>query len=220
MSESIFPPVESANTDGLLAIGGDINFATLKEAYLSGIFPWPIGEQYPLTWFSPDPRGVIFFDDLHIPKSLSKSLKKINWTLTYNQQFDQVIQVCSEIRRKHETGTWINQEVLKGYKDLFRQGHAYSVEVWNEQKELIGGLYGVCFGEIISGESMFHREDNASKFALIALIEKLRSKGIKFLDTQMVTEVVRSLGGKEIPRSDFIQLIQKVESKRLRDDLF
>lgn len=213
-----FPPVEQADENGIIAIGGNLDVDTLTSAYLNGIFPWPI-ENLPLTWFAPETRGIIEFSKLHIPKSLKKFMNKTNFHVTFNCKFDEVIKMCAQIPRKGEKGTWINNEILQGYQSLFNRKLAYSVEVMNEDK-LVGGMYGVCFGEIISGESMFHLEDNASKFAIIKLIELLKTSHITWLDTQMVTPVVGSLGGEEIPRSYYMEKLALLDSNRSRQKIF
>jgi leucyl/phenylalanyl-tRNA--protein transferase len=215
-----FPPVEEASPDGLLAIGGDLNIETLTAAYKSGVFPWPINEKYPLTWFAPNPRGIIDFDDFKISRSMQKFQLKNELSVCFNQDFDKVISCCSKVSRKHEKSTWIHQNIIKGYTELFNAKLAYCVSVYNQEKQLVGGLYGVCFGEIVSGESMFHLVPNASKLALVTLIEKLRNAGLKFLDTQMVTPIVKSFGGKTISRKEFMQRLSQLDSTRSRESLF
>lgn len=202
-----FPPIESASAEGLLALGGKIDVDTLTLAYSLGIFPWPISLDAPMTWFSPDPRGILEHNDLHISRSLKKFLNKTNFKVEYNKRFDQVIKACAEVKRKHEDSTWISQEIIDGYTSLFKNGNAYSVEVLEEDK-LVGGLYGVCFGELVSGESMFHTKTNASKFALVNLIELLHTKNIKWIDTQMVSPLIESMGGKEVSRLEFKHKLQ------------
>ena len=214
-----FPPVEEASEDGLLAIGGDLNSDILIEAYSNGIFPWPVRPDYPMTWFSPDPRGVIDFSDFKIGKTLTKFLKKSPFIVKFNYDFPAVIQKCSETIRKHEVGTWIHPSIIKGYTDLFNKELAYCVGVY-EDGELVGGLYGVCIGEMISGESMFHTKTNASKVALVSLINLLKSKGLNFIDTQMVTPVIAGFGGKNIPRKEFILKLKNLDKNRKRYEIF
>lgn len=207
---SKFPPIQTADENGLLAIGGDLEVPSLVLAYRSGIFPWPISAQYPLAWFSPNPRGILFYENLHISNSLKKFMKKGPYRVTFNQAFDRVILGCSDIRnRKGEMATWITDEIIFSYINLFNHKYAYSVEVWDGD-ELVGGLYGVNIGRFVSGESMFYKKKNASKVALISLMEHLNSKGISWLDTQMVTPVVESLGGKEFPRVKYISMLKQV----------
>lgn len=202
-----FPPIENADEHGLLAIGGDLEPESLLLAYSRGIFPWPINEEYPLAWFSPDPRGVLLTEELHIPSSLRKFLKKAPYEVTFNQQFEAVIKNCALQKRPGQESTWITDELMEAYIQFHKLGYAYSVEVLNKDKKLVGGLYGVNLNTYFSGESMFHLEDNASKIALVALVTKLRELKIPYLDTQMVTPVVESLGGKNIPRKNFIQYL-------------
>lgn len=214
-----FPPVAEASEDGLLAIGGDLSIETLKEAYSHGIFPWPVRADYPMTWFSPDPRGIIELSEFKVGRTLTRFLKKSPYKVKFNTDFEKVISLCSKTTRKHETGTWIHKSIIEGYTKLFQEKLAYCVSVYLEG-ELVGGLYGVCMGEIISGESMFHTETNASKVALVALVEKLKIKNIEFIDTQMVTPIIASFGGKNIDRSDFINKLRRLDKNRTRDDLF
>lgn len=214
-----FPDVELASEDGLLAVGGTLEPEVLKEAYTHGIFPWPVSKELPLTWFAPDPRGVIKLDNFHIPRSLAKFLKKNPFEMSFNRDFDQVISNCAEQKRKHEAGTWINSGIMDGYKKLFKQGSAYSVEAYKDG-ELVGGLYGVCIGEIISGESMFHSKTNASKACLVHLVSTLKKAGLSFLDTQMVTPVVDSLGGEEISRQEFMLMLERLDIRRSRSEIF
>lgn len=214
-----FPPVTSANEDGLLAIGGNLDVETLTLAYQQGIFPWPVSEEYPLTWFSPDPRGILLLEDFKRPKSLEKFLKKDPYEIRFNEDFEEIIQKCADVKRSHESGTWINENIINGYIQMFKSKKAYCVGAY-DNGELVGGVYGVCVGEIISGESMFYEKDNASKAALSALVEKLQEAQLSFLDTQMVTPVVASLGGKEIPRRQFMRLLERSRWERPREDIF
>lgn len=205
-----FPPLELADEHGLLALGGDLEVSTLLLAYGRGIFPWPISKEYPLAWFSPDPRGIVQKKDFHIPKSLKKLLKKNPFRICFNRNFNEVIEQCAQVHQKRAHGeTWITRDIILGYKKLFKAGYAFSAEAYNDKDQLVGGLYGVHMGAYLSGESMFFVEDNASKFVLVALLEFLFDHDINWLDTQMVTPVVRSLGGREVPRKDFIDMLKK-----------
>ena len=216
----VFPPIESASPEGLLAIGGNLDTETLLTAYQQGIFPWPISPSSPLTWFTPDPRGIIFTKDFHIPKSFNKFLNKCPFSVTFNKQFSEVINQCAKATRKHEVGTWITKEIEEGYCKFFDAGYAYSVEVLEDNK-LVGGLYGVCIGGYLTGESMFHTKTNASKLALYSLIQKLEQNSIDWLDTQMVTPVIESLGGKNIPREEFLKVLNFAVAKKIsREDIF
>lgn len=219
MRRVVFPPIEEATEDGLVAIGGDLEIDTLKAAYQQGIFPWPISVELPLAWFSPDPRGILEFQDLHLSRSFEKFLKKNTFTVTFNQAFSEIIRACAVISRKGQRDTWITPQIIKGYEKLFEFGEAYSVDVWQED-QLVGGLYGVVMGEFVSGESMFMKEDNASKLALYSLIQVLLKNGVKRLDTQMVTPVVEQFGGKYIPRKQFIKSLKDVNWSRSREEIF
>lgn len=214
-----FPPVENADANGIVAIGGNLNLDTIIAAYLDGIFPWPISTDVPLTWFSPDPRGIIELNNFHISRSLRRFVNKTNYIVRFNQDFENVIELCGKIRKNEKDGTWINKEIIKGYHDLFHQNMAYCVSVY-DQDELVGGIYGVCIGEIISGESMFFTKTNASKLAMVKLIEKLKSKNIKWIDTQMVTPVVKNFGGVEISRKLFISMLSQLDTNRSRFEIF
>jgi leucyl/phenylalanyl-tRNA--protein transferase len=215
----IFPPIDSATEDGLVAIGGDLEVDTLVEAYRRGIFPWPVSVEFPLAWFSPDPRGVLDFDELHVSKSFKKFLKQNRFEVTFNQAFEQVIKSCARAPRKDQPGTWITPAIIEGYIKLFEAKLAYSVEVW-DQNRLVAGIYGVSMGSFCSGESMFTIEDNASKLGLFTLCKRLESKGLKYLDTQMVTTVVEQFGGRYIPRPDFLKRVEEVDWTRERDEIF
>ena len=219
MRKIVFPPIESATEDGLVAIGGDLEIDTLSEAYKQGIFPWPISVELPLAWFSPDPRGILDFNQLHLPRSFEKYLRKHPYQITFNQAFDEVIRECARIKRNGQSQTWITQDIIIGYEKLFRHGQAYSVDVWREDK-LVGGVYGACFGDFFSGESMFSREENASKVGLHGLIKHLSDRGVKWLDTQMVTPVVESFGGKYISRSSFLERFKELDWSKKRDRYF
>lgn len=201
-----FPPLEQADEHGLLALGGDLELESLLLAYTRGIFPWPISEEYPLAWFSPDPRGILAFDKLHLSKSLRKFLKKNPFEIRFNTNFEAIIRKCAQVPRSDNQGTWITQDIINGYINLHRHGFAYCVETYLDDN-LVGGVYGVCINRFYSGESMFHTADNASKVALIALLYQLKQKDIGWLDTQMVTPVVESLGGVEITRETYLKML-------------
>ena len=201
-----FPNPRSANPDGLLMIGGDLKVETLEKAYRMGIFPWP-QEGVPLLWFSPPERGILYFNKFKIPKSTKRVLRKGAMTTTMNTDFEQVIKNCSKIPRKNETGTWILPEMVEAYVELHKQGKALSVEAWQDEK-LVGGLYGVLFGHVFSGESMFFKESEASKLCLVHIVEHLKSLGHQWMDIQMVTPLLAQLGGEYVPRDVFLEMLK------------
>lgn len=220
----VFPPVSTASEDGLVAVGGDLEIDTLLEAYRNGIFPWPVSTyphnvDFPHTWFSPDPRGILELDHLHVSRSFIKFLKQSPYTVTFNKAFADVITLCSKMPRKNQPGTWITPDIINAYIKLFDANYAYSVEVW-DNKKLVGGLYGVTMGDFISGESMFTLEDNASKQGFYTLLMHLKDRGLSWIDTQMVTEVVKQFGGEYVPRPAFLSLLDKVDWTKKKSDIF
>lgn len=208
-----FPHPSLASPEGLLAIGGDLDSETLIEAYSEGIFPWPLGEEYPLTWFSPDPRGMLFLNELHIPHSLEKFIRKTSYSVHFNRNFSRVIEECAKSpHRKDGQKTWILPQMQKAYQDLHRAGFAFSVEI-DYDEELAGGLYGVNLGYAIAGESMFYLKENGSKLALISLVKHLQTQNIQWVDTQMVTEVTELLGARNISRDDFLERLNQAKKQ-------
>lgn len=203
----VFPPVQLADEVGLLAIGGDLNVERLLLAYKSGIFPW-YNEGEPIIWYSPNPRMVLFPADLKVSKSMKQIIKKGEFSITFNQQFSEVISNCKNIYRAGQGGTWITNEMQKAYVKLHEKGIAKSVEVWLED-ELVGGLYGIDLGQVFCGESMFSKVSNASKLGFIYLVQKLKKEGYKLIDCQVYNNHLASLGAKEIPRDDFLKYLNK-----------
>lgn len=203
----IFPSVEHARADGLLAVGGDLSSERLILAYSSGIFPW-FNEDDLILWWSPDPRMVLFPEKIKISKSMRKILTKGSFRLTKDTAFERVINLCAEVPRKGQDGTWITKEMLQAYKELFNKGVAHSYEVW-EGEELVGGLYGVDLGHVFCGESMFSKRSNASKFAFIKMTEELVAKDCKLIDCQLHTEHLESLGAELIPRVEYLNILEK-----------
>lgn len=204
-----FPPIENATEDGLVAVGGDLEIDTLETAYSEGIFPWPISPEFPLAWFSPNPRGILRFDELHVPRSLQKFMKKSPFEIRFNSNFLEIIKKCASVTRMGQPNTWITPDIIAGYHNLFLNQKAWCVGAWRNGS-LVGGLYGVKFGCFRSGESMFTLENNAGKECLIKAIDLFKTEQVSWIDTQMVTPVVKSLGGREIPRSEFIAMLKKV----------
>lgn len=208
MAIADFPPVHTADDHGLLALGGDLELESLLLAYSRGIFPWPISQEYPLAWFSPDPRGILAFDKLHLSKSLRKFLRKNPFEIRFNTNFEAVIMNCAQVKRPENQGTWITQDIIDAYINLHKNGFAYSIETYLDE-QLVGGVYGVCINRFYSGESMFHTADNASKVALVALLYQLHQQDIGWIDTQMVTPVIQQLGGVEIPRETYLKMLER-----------
>ena len=209
LSDSIdFPPVGYANADGLLALGGDLSVDRLIKAYHSGIFPW-YNEGEPILWFCPDPRMVLFPDELRISKSMRQLLRRNAFTVTYNTNFDGVIENCATVNRPDQYGTWITNDMQEAYKKLHKIGYAISVEVWKD-KDLVGGLYGVLLKEkkVFCGESMFAKASNASKYGFIHLVDWLQQKEVKLIDCQVYTDHLASLGAREIERKDFLHYLK------------
>lgn len=209
MRRIVFPPVESATEDGLVAIGGDMEVDTLVEAYRQGIFPWPLSPEFPLAWFSPDPRGVLDFAELHVPRSLEKFRRKHPYRIALNEGFESVIRLCAAVPRRDQVQTWITPEIIHGYGQLFHQGLAWCASAWLGPR-LVGGVYGVRLAGFRSGESMFTLEDNAGKLCLLEAIESFQHEGVAWLDVQMVTPVVEGLGGKYISRPEFLARLRPV----------
>jgi leucyl/phenylalanyl-tRNA--protein transferase len=203
----IFPDVEMANDDGLLAVGGDLSTERLLLAYKSGIFPW-YNKYEPICWWSPNPRFVLFPHELKVSKSMQTVLNNGSFRFTINKAFDKVIANCKTITRKEQDGTWIQQEVIEAYTKLHQLGFAVSAEAW-AAGELVGGLYGVLLGNIFFGESMFSKQSNASKFAFINFVKHLQKQNIKLIDCQIYTSHLQSLGAKMINRKLFSEILTK-----------
>lgn len=203
-----FPPVTEADEEGILAVGGDLSPERLLLAYKSGIFPW-FNEGEPILWWAPDPRMVLFFDELAISKSMRKILNKKIFKVTYNKNFKEVILNCQQIKREGQDGTWISDEMIEAYCKLNEEGVAKSVEVWQDDV-LVGGLYGIDLGKgkIFCGESMFSKVSNASKTAFIALALYLKKENYKLLDCQVYNPHLESLGCREIDREEFMSILK------------
>ena len=201
-----FPPADNANAEGLLAVGGDLSPERLLLAYRSGIFPW-FNEDSLILWWSPDPRMVLFPQKIKISKSMRQIMSGTRFILTRNRCFKEVMEACAEITRKGQEGTWITNSMKEAYLRLHELGFARSYEVWQD-KELVGGLYGIDLGHVFCGESMFSKATNASKFAFIQLAKDLEEKNYKLIDCQLYTKHLESLGAEEIPRKEFLKLLQ------------
>lgn len=202
-----FPDPRDTMAEGVLAIGGKLDVGTLHTAYSKGIFPWPqVG--FPMLWFSPEKRGILDFNDFHVPESLRRFRKKNpQIEITFNKDFHQVLEECAKQPRPGQDGTWILPVMKRAYLEFFKAGFALSVEV-RENNILIGGIYGVLVQGVFSGESMFYKKPNASKLGLWALVEYLSDQGHDWIDVQMVTPVVGAMGGKYIERDDFLAMLE------------
>ncbi len=202
-----FPPLDKADPDGLLAIGGDLTPHTLLKAYSSGIFPW-YNDLDPILWWSPNPRFVLFPQNIKISSTMKSLIKKDFFQISYNQSFENVIKACSQVPRIGQEGTWITDDMIDAYITLHQLGWAQSVEVWHNN-ELVGGLYGIRMGDCFFGESMFAKVSNASKFGFIKMCQKLQSENVKIIDCQVYTSHLESLGATMISRNDFISIIKE-----------
>lgn len=201
-----FPSATEASAEGILACGGDLSQERLLLAYQSGIFPWFEVDQ-PILWWSPDPRMVLFLDELVVSKSMRRLLKKKVFKVTFNQNFREVISNCQQRKRVGQQGTWITNEMVEAYCKLHKDGVAKSVEVW-QNEELVGGLYGIDLGHVFCGESMFSKVSNASKIGFIALVDCLKEGNYKLLDCQVYNEHLASLGAREISRNQFLSALK------------
>ncbi|MEZ5427308.1 MAG: leucyl/phenylalanyl-tRNA--protein transferase [Pyrinomonadaceae bacterium] len=203
------------NARDIIGFGGDLSVENLRNAYSKGIFPWHI-DGLPLPWFCPERRAVLELDELHIPRSLKKEWRKTDFTFSIDGDFRAVIENCADVRRPHENGTWITDEFIEAYLEFHRTGAAHSVEVRSSSGQLVGGLYGVDADGVFCGESMFHLRSNASKFALLFLIEHLRERGSTWIDIQVMTPHFQILGAKEIKRAEFLDKLKETQDKNLK----
>lgn len=212
MLDSImFPNPDHADSDGLIAYGGDLSVETLINAYSHGIFPW-YSENEPILWWSPDPRMVLFLDKLHISRRVLRKLKKRDYENRIDTCFETVIKKCASVKRKGQPeGTWITDEMIDAYINLHNMGYAHSIETFLNKK-LVGGVYGISLGKAFFGESMFHIVSDASKIALYYLVEKLKEFNFHFIDTQQVTNHMQSMGAEKIKRSEFLSLLKEALS--------
>ncbi len=208
-----FPPAWLARSDGLLCLGGDLSFKRLLLAYENGIFPW-FSKDEPILWWSPDPRLVLFPENINISKSLSKKIKRNVFSIRVNTCFEQTILSCAKPRKREHEGTWLVNEMIDAYIELHHQGYAHSIETFRNDK-LVGGLYGVCLGGSFFGESMFSFESDASKVALVALANYLKKYNFDVIDCQVTTNHLLSMGACEISRNAFLDIIN--ESVKRRD---
>ncbi len=205
--EILFPSPRLASENGILAIGGDLSEERLLTAYRQGIFPW-YSQEEPIVWWSPDPRLVVYPDEIRIARSLEKIIRKGIYDITFDTAFEQVIRSCADVRLKKDEGTWIVEDMIKAYCRLHDSGYAHSVEAWCEG-ELAGGLYGVSMGRCFFGESMFTRKSNASKVAFVKLVEYLKNRSFKIIDCQVESDHLFRLGARLIPRKLFLQQLEQ-----------
>jgi leucyl/phenylalanyl-tRNA--protein transferase len=203
-----FPDPRLADAKGLVAVGGDLSVERLLAAYRSGIFPWTVK---PVSWWSPDPRGIFELDGIHISKSLAKIIRQGFFQVTRDRAFREVVAACAEPGAGRRD-TWISPEFIAAYTHLYEAGHAHSVECWRDG-QLAGGIYGVSVGGLFAGESMFHRASNASKVALVHLAAHLRERNFALFDIQMLTPITRQLGAIEIPRAEYLKRLKTAVEK-------
>jgi leucyl/phenylalanyl-tRNA--protein transferase len=206
-TEILFPDPSLAEAGGLLAVGGDLSTRRLLAAYKKGIFPW-YSENEPILWWSPDPRFVLFPEKFKVSHSLKQKIKKNLFSVRMDTDFEKVIGACAETERDHEAGTWITDEMKAAYIELHHKGYAHSVESYFNGK-LVGGLYGVSIGKAFFGESMFHTMADASKIALYRLVVKAKESGFLFIDSQVETEHLVSLGAELIPRTQYLRILKE-----------
>ncbi len=202
----LFPPARLASREGLLAVGGDLSAERLLLAYRAGIFPW-FSDGEPILWWSPDPRLVLYPREFHLSRSLEKSIRRGDFTVTTDRAFEQVIRECGRVRCDTGEGTWIVPEMIEAYCGLHHEGFAHSVEAWQGGR-LAGGLYGIALGRCFFGESMFARVSNASKTALAALVAFLRVEGFGLIDCQVTTGHLQRMGAREIPRGLYLEELE------------
>lgn len=208
-----FPPIESADESGLLAVGGDLEVESLLLAYSSGIFPWPIVDDSTLTWFCPPERAVLFLSEFKVSRRLRREKARTTYAYSFNAAFPEVIEECALSKnRTGQDGTWITEHLRRAYNDFHRAGYAFSVEC-RDGGALAGGLYGVAIGEMVAGESLFYRASNASKLCLWCLVDYLKSLGVQWIDCQQMTPLLRSFGARCIPRDEFLLMVRAAAVK-------
>lgn len=206
-SSLVFPPAALAERSGLIAVGGDLRPERLLLAYQNGIFPW-YSEGQPIYWHAPDPRFVLWPEQLRIPRSLAKIMRRGDYEIRFDTAFGRVIRACAATHRPNQRGTWITRDMVRAYELLHAQGLAHSAEAWRDG-QLLGGLYGVCLGDVYFGESMYADAPDASKAAFVTLVQWLRRQGVKLVDSQVYTEHVARFGGVEIPREEYMQHLER-----------
>lgn len=203
--ELAFPNPSYAEEEGILAVGGDLSVERLLLAYANGIFPW-FTEGSKILWWSPDPRMVLFPENFKISNSLKQLIKSKRYSISYDKDFKSVIKHCANVEREGQDSTWITKQMQKAYIKMHKAGFAHSVETWLDG-ELVGGLYGVSLGRVFFGESMFHHQRDASKFAFYHLVQLLKNWEFDFIDAQQDTEHLKSLGANCLPRDEFLEML-------------
>ena len=199
------------NARDIVGFGGELTIGNLRNAYRRGIFPWHV-DGLPLPWYCPEKRAILEFDELHVPRSLRKERKKTRFAFTIDRDFRAVIENCARVRRSDGYGTWITRDFIRAFTEFHETGEAHSVEVWDDE-QMVGGLYGVTAGGVFCGESMFHLRPNASKFALLHLIDHLKERGATWLDIQVMTPHFEALGAKEVARAAFLDKLEAAQKE-------
>ena len=212
--DNIFPPIEEADSEGLLAISQHINSEMLVAAYKTGIFPWPYEDNY-ILWFAPPKRAILKFSEFKISRRLLRHINSSNYEFRINTAFPEVIRSCASVKRPNQQGTWITKKIIDAYIDLHNAGYAHSFEIFNTDNKLIGGLYGIKINNFFAGESMFHTVRNASKFALCETVKYLKGHNLTWLDAQISNPFLESFGIKEISRNDFMIMLQNTFTKNI-----
>lgn len=215
VEEPIFPDPHLANDDGLLAFGGDLSVERILLAYRCGIFPWFAEDSPDILWWSPDPRLLLFPDKFRLSKSLRQKIRQNFFEVRVDTAYEQVIDYCSKVPRRGQDGTWITSDIKKTYVELHRLGVAHSIETWKDG-QLVGGLYGLSLGSAFFGESMFHLQTDASKVAFYSLCQIAKKIGLNFIDCQMTTNHLLSLGAEEISRDVFLNLLNESNADKTR----
>lgn len=203
-----FPDVSCATEEGIVAYGGDLSVNRILNAYSGGIFPW-FKENDPILWWSLDPRFVLDLNDFKVPKSLKRIMRKDSFEIRFNCNFKQVIENCSLVKRKDQSGSWITKSMKEAFFKLYDEGYICSFEAYNKQKQLVGGGYGLTYGDVFYGESMFSFEKNASKIAFVHLVEKLKNNNFSYVDCKVYSEHMFNFGAKNITREDFLKIVKK-----------
>ena len=208
---------ETYGDSDIVSFENNLSVENLLKAYANGIFPWPDSSDDLIPWFCPLKRGVLFFNELHISRTLKKILNKNEFSISVNKNFLEVIKKCAKIPRKDQSGTWINEKMINAYYDLHKEGYAKSIESYYN-KELVGGIYGVLVNGVFSAESMFHKKSYASSICFLHLIKILKKLNIEWMDLQVLTPHMKKMGGKEIDRNIFINMILKERKRKLSND--